>query len=165
MGERQRMRARLTAVLVLFGLLGWAGTSGATDRHADYYYPSPQSTEAYEGRTMVLPESNRRTRVGFVTAVTAAIGARPYKPDFVVFAKGTDAEKLIIVGLDDGRYNSIYRIRALLASLTAMARTTPLFQDMPDVDNLTFLDLCHAMGFVLVTISDGARLTHQIEIR
>ena len=113
----------------------------------------------------MFPEASRRTRVGFVTAVTAAIGARPYKPDFVVFAKGTEAEKLIIVGLDDGRYNSIYRVRALLASLTAMARTTPLFSEMPDVDNLTFLDLCQAMGFIFVTISDGSKLSHQIEVR
>ena len=159
------MRAGSTAVFVLFGIFGWIQAPYAADRHADYYYPSPQTQESYEGRTQVLLESNRRTRVGFVTAVTAAISARPYQPDFVVFAKGAQAEKLIIVGLDDGRYNSIYRIRALLASLTAMARTTPLFQDMPDVENLTFLDLCHAMGFVLVTISDGSKLTHQIEIR
>jgi len=157
--------AILAVVLLSAGVVGGSATSRADDRHADYYYPVPQSKEVYEGRTRMFPESNRRTRIGFVTAVTAAIGGRPYKPDFVVFAKGSEAEKLIIVGLDDGRYNSIYRMRALLASLTAMARTTPLFSDMPDVDNLTFLDLCQAMGFVLVTISDGARLAHQIEIR
>jgi len=159
------MRPVLTAVVLFCGVLGFAQSAAAADRHADYYYPVPQTREVYEGRTQRFPEASRRTRVGFVTAVTAAIGARPYKPDFVVFAKGTRAEKLIIIGLDDGRYNSIYRIRALLASLTAMARTTPLFSEMPDVDNLTFLDLCQAMGFLLVTISDGSKLTHQIEIQ
>ena len=159
------MRLALTVACLFVGILGFVQSPSADDRHAGYYYPAPQTQEVYEGRTGKLPESNRRTRVGFVTAVTAAIGSRPFKPDFVVFAKGTDAEKLIIVGLDDGRYNTIYRVRALLASLTAMARTTPLFKDMPDVANLTFLDLCQAMGFVLVTISDGSTLTHQIEIR
>lgn len=159
------MRPGLTAVLGLIWMWGMAGVAAADDRHAGYYYPDPEVQETYEGRTYVLPEASRRTRVGFVTAVTAAISARPYKPDFIAFAKGTDAEKLIIVGLDDGRYNTMYRIRALLASLTAMARTAPLFAEMPDVDNLTFLDLCQAMGFVQVTVSDGARLTYQILIR
>jgi hypothetical protein len=87
-----------------------------------------------------------------------------YAPTYAIFAKGDDAEKLIIVGLMDGQLDTVYRARALFATLTAVARTTPLFQDLPDADRMTFFDLLKLLGFEQVTITDGAGFAHQVFI-
>lgn len=56
---------------------------------------------------------------GFVTGVTLKQRERPRPPVLAMFAKNDEAEKLIIVGLEDGRLNTIYRTRAVLAMITA----------------------------------------------
>jgi hypothetical protein len=72
--------------------------------------------------------------------------------------------KLIIVGMQDGQLDTVYRARALLASLTASARTTQFFQQNAIADYATFLDFLKLLGFKLVTITDGGAFTHQISI-
>ena len=132
------------------------------DRYVGYYYPAPQTRELYKARVPKVPDASRRSRIAFVTSVTGQTMRLPYPPDYAIFAKGEEARKLIIVGLDSDRYNNLYRMRALLAIMTAISRTTTAFRDAPDSESLTFLDMVHAMGFDSVTISDGATATHQI---
>ena len=91
------------------------------DRHAGYYYPPPQSREIYKARAVTLPDSNRKRRLGFVIAMTTGMMSNSYAPPFAIFAKGKEAEKLIIVAVRDGVYNTLYRGRALFAMLTAVA--------------------------------------------
>lgn len=137
----------------------------ADDRHADYYYPTPQSTEVYVARASVLPEASRRSRIAFVTHVmNEMIRKNPYPPQYAIFAKGAEAEKMIIVGIAGESYNTLYRMRALLAMLTAVARTTPLFKEEQVEDYFTYLDLCKMLGFKLLTVSDGKGFAHQIRI-
>ncbi len=95
----------------------WAG-----DRHAGYYYPEPTTREVYEARSQTLPEADRAARIGFVTGIANHISKRPFPPQAAMFAKGSEAEKLIIVALVDGRIDTIYRARAVLANMTAAAR-------------------------------------------
>ena len=154
------MRLALAAGLVVLA----AGATAAADRHAGYYYPSPQTHETYQARAETLPDSDRRRRIGFVTAMTTQMLANPYPPPCAVFAKGDEAEKLIIVSLHEDGYNTLYRARALLAMLTATARITPFFQQNAVADYFTFLDLAKLLGFVRITISDGDRFAHQITI-
>jgi hypothetical protein len=154
------------ALISLGSLSGRADDTTTTDdRHAEYYYPTPESSEIYNARVQTLPESDRSRRIGFVTALTKQLLEQRYDPGYAVFAKGDNAEKLIIVALQDGRFNTIYRSRALLANLTAIARLTPFFQQYTLADLSTFLDLMKLLGFEQVTISDGAQFAHQIEIR
>jgi hypothetical protein len=134
----------------------------AEDRHVDYYYPKPQTIEIYQVRGETLPGSDRIRRVGFVVELTRQMLDKPYPPEFVVFAKGEDAEKLLIVALKDGVIDTIYRARALLAMLTSVARATPLFQEIGVADSFTFFDLLDMMGFRQVTISDGESFAHQV---
>lgn len=156
--------ARLAPVAALLLLAAASGTQ-ADDRHADYYYPAPQSTEVYEARAEVLPEASRRSRIAFVTHVmNEMIRKNPYPPQYAIFAKGAEAEKMIIVGLEGDRYDTIYRMRALLAMLTAVARTTPLFKEERVEDYYTYLDLCKMLGFKQLTVSDGKKFAHQIRI-
>jgi hypothetical protein len=137
----------------------------ADDRHADYYYPTPQSSEVYEARAETLPEASRRSRIAFVTHVmNEMIRKNPYPPQYAIFAKGTEAEKMIIVGLVGDSYDTLYRMRALLATLTAVARTTPLFKEERVEDYFTYLDLCKMLGFKQLTVSDGKTFAHQIKI-
>ena len=151
---------------VILALTLAAGTAAtADDRHADYYYPTPQSKEAYVARASVLPEASRRSRIAFVTHVmNQMIRKNPYPPQYAIFAKGEQAEKMIIVGIAGESYNTLYRMRALLAMLTAVARTTPLFKEEQVEDYFTYLDLCKMLGFKLLTVSDGKDFAHQIRI-
>ena len=138
--------------------------AAARDRHADYYYPKP-SLETYKARANTLPEASRRSRIAFVTHVmNEMISKNPYPPQYAIFAKGAEAEKMIIVALYSDSYNTLFRMRALLAILTAVARATPLFQEERVEDYFTYLDLCKMLGFKQITISDGATFAHQIKI-
>ena len=87
--------APMTACLV------YAAPASAQDRHAGYYYPVPKTEETYTARARTLPESDRDRRLGFVVAFMAEMAAEAAPQRYVLFAKGTDAEKLIIVALDD----------------------------------------------------------------
>ncbi len=166
------MRNSLTIFLavLLGGGLAWPvlaahEVSHEHDRHAGYYYPPPQSRESYEARAITLPDSDRKRRLGFVIAMTAGMMGNNYAPPFAIFAKGKEAEKLIIVAVRDGVYNTLYRGRALFAMLTAVARTTPIFQEYGVEDVFTFFDLAKLLGFKKITISDGDTYSHQVFIK
>ncbi len=149
------------AVAVIFA----AGAAAAReDRHAGYYYPIPASSEVYVAHARELPDVGRRQRLAFVTGFTVRQLTLPYPPHIALFAKGSDAQKLIIIGLDDNRMNTLYRARAILAMMTATARATPIFQEFKVEEIFTFLDLCKMLGFKQITISDGKHFAHQILI-
>lgn len=157
---RHICRAMLLASILL------TTQAAAEERHAGYYYPVPETQETYRARARTLPEASRQTRISFVTNISnGMISNNPYPPEFAMFAKGARKEKLIIVALRDNAYNTIYRVRALLAQLTAVARTTRVFQEQMKSDHLTFLDLLSMMGFEQLTVSDGKSFAHQILIR
>ncbi|MBE9552152.1 MAG: molybdopterin-guanine dinucleotide biosynthesis protein A [Proteobacteria bacterium] len=153
----------LAAAIVLASFLAPSAAS-AGDRHAGYYYPEPASTETYKARARTLVGADRTQRIAFITGVTLKQRERPHPPIMAMFAKGEKAQKLIIVGLEDGRLNTIYRARAILAMLTATARATPIFREYQVEEIFTFLDLCKMLGFSQVTISDGKDFAHQILI-
>ncbi len=135
------------------------------DRHAGYYYPEPQSEEIYEARSVPLPDSDRSRRLAFVTVLTQQQLTAPYPPSIAMFAKGTEAEKLIIVGLRDGPMDTLYRARGVLAMLTASSRTSELFRQYHVQDIFTFLDLLMLLGFEKLTVSDGKDWAHVIYIQ
>lgn len=152
--------------VLLVALSVWAVSFGAEagDRHAEYYYPKPQSNEIYKARAQKLPDASRESRLAFVTAVTVQQTQAPFPSVTAMFAKGAEAQKLILLGLQDGRLNTVYRARAVLAMLTATARTTPIFQQFQVETIFTFLDLLKMLGFTQVTVSDGREFAHQIKI-
>jgi hypothetical protein len=155
---------QLAVVMLVLSLLGGRAAL-AEDRHAGYYYPVPQTSETYVARASLLPEASRRSRIAFVTHVmNEMIRKNPYPPQYAIFAKGDEAEKMIIVGIAGDSYDTIYRMRGLLAMLTAVARTTPLFKEERVEDYFTYLDLCKMLGFEQLTVSDGRKFAHQIKI-
>ena len=134
----------------------------ADDRHAGYYYPPPGEAERYPVRAQILADVDRGTRLHFVSEIIQAIADNPYPPTYAMFAKGTEAEKLIIVAVQDGFYDTLYRARALFAALTSLARATPLIREFDVENRYTFFDLCYMLGFRQLTITDGRDFVHQI---
>ncbi|MGI9485813.1 MAG: molybdopterin-guanine dinucleotide biosynthesis protein A [Geminicoccaceae bacterium] len=157
------MRRKRWLIFVLLLGLCMASSGHADDRHAGYYYPEPASTEVYRSEVPGIPGANRARRVGFVVAVANAMVEKPYPPRFALFAKGAKAEKLLIVALEDGVLDTIYRARAHLAGLTSLARGTPIFKQV-GAAKLNFFDLLKMLGFEQLTISDGDVFAHQVKV-
>jgi hypothetical protein len=164
MKSKNRLLGAL-ALLALMAVVAWPQEVAARDRHVGYYYPEPTSRETYKARARTLKGANRRGRIAFVTGMTGRILKRPYPPEFSIFAKGSQAEKLIIVSTRGDAYDTLYRARGLLARLTAFARVSPLFKKHAVEDYFTFLDLCKLMGFRQLTVSDGRHFAHQFKIQ
>ncbi|MGS4887618.1 hypothetical protein [Roseibium sp. MB-4] len=138
--------------------------SSAFDSHAGYYYPAPQTSEPYISNVETALDANKRSRAAFVIGLAAQQSKQAYAPGYHLFAKGAELEKLIIVAKGDGQYDTLYRMRALLASLTSMARGTELFARTDQPQELNFLDFCKLIGFKQVTVSNGKDVTHQIKV-
>lgn len=157
-------------VLVLTGgglpmIVAAQSAPGGDSRHESYYYPPISSRETYVSRASVQPDVDRVGRLGFVTGLTEAQMSRPYAPPFVVFAKGGDADRLIIVSVGGSGFQGIYQARAVLAQLTSIARNSQLLRSLKVEDIFTFLDVARMLGFSDVTISDGQSFTHQIKLK
>jgi hypothetical protein len=132
--------------------------------HEGYYYPKPQTLEHYVSSAITLPESDKVRRQAFVIGMTKQLLDGKYAPGFAIFAKGGQSEKLIIVGMIDGQLNTIYRARALLAQLTAIARSTPFFQQNTQPEEANFFDFMKLLGFRQLTITDGRAFAHQVVV-
>lgn len=153
------------AVVISIPVAAPASAQAPRDRHAGYYYPQPVSIEIYKARSQTLPDTSRRRRIGFIINVIGSMRARPYPPIFDIFPKGGKAEKLIIISNRAGRLDTIYRVRGLLATMTSVARTMPIFVKYHVETFFTFLDLLKMLGFKQITVSDGAAFAHQIKIK
>jgi hypothetical protein len=168
MNAASRLAARLLAQrlgVVAAALLAAApGAAQEKDRHAGYYYPPATVSETYEAEASPLAGANRVRRIGFITIIVTKQLSASYPPPYMMFVKGAQGEKLIIIGM--GEYlGNVYRARALLAQLTAQARTTEVFKEVDTEHRLTFLDLLRMLGFEQVTVSDGKTYTLQIAIK
>ena len=162
-----RMTIGLAALLLAVAGAVAAGPVRAQsdDRHAGYYYPEMLTTEVYEARAYTLTEATRKARIAFVTGITNEQNKAPYPPQAAIFAKGVEAEKLIIVALEDGRIDTVFRARAIFAQMTAVARLLPVFSQLGVEDYYTFFDLAKMMGFEQITISNGREFAHQVVIQ
>ncbi len=156
----------LGALLLVFMFGALAIPASAEDRHAGYYYPPLTSEETYAARAATLSDANRELRVQFIVNLTQQMLAKPFAPDYIIYAKGEEAEKMIIVGLNDyGGMSTLFRARATLAMLTSIARGSKLFQEFGVDDFFTFFDLAKLFGFTQITVSDGKAYAHQVQIR
>ena len=152
------------AVLGMFAALAnpAAAQEGA---HAGYYYPEPQSREEYVSRARTMLDADRSRRLQFTQSLTLGQLERPYPPSFAIFAKGDEAEKLIIISMTAGYADTLYRMRGFLAILTHVSRESPLFTSFKVEEIFTFLDLLKMLGFQQLAVSDGDRYAHLILIK
>lgn len=149
-----------------FGLIliasAHATPAAAQDRHEGYYYPEVETRETYVARAQTLRSSNREARLQFVTQLTISQSQSPYPPQYAIFAKGAESQKLIITALDGDVFSTLYRARGVMAQMTAFARTTEFFQEHGVEDLFTFYDLLKLLGFEQLTITDGESWAHQV---
>ena len=157
-------RVLLSVLPLLLAFIVVAPANG-NDRHAGYYYPPIASDEFYRARSRVMDNANRAMRIGFIVAQTEAQRKRIYPPRYAIFTKGDEAEKLIIVGLDGHSFSTLYRVRGVLAQLTASARASALFRNLAVEELFTFFDLARMLGFKQITVSDGKTYSHRIHIK
>jgi len=135
------------------------------DRYIGYYYPKPTATETFESTMQTIANVERAQRIQFVTVVSQGTIQSAYRVPYAVFAKGEKADRLIIVGMQQGELNTVYRMRALLANLTTMSRLSPFFQERTVAEDATFFDLLKLLGFRELTITDGEKATLQVTIK
>ncbi len=168
-----RFHARSAVAVCLLGSIlgiipavsfGDTQSPAKVDLHVNYYYPPITSSEVYRSRTGTLPGSDRSRRITFVTQFMAQMMGGAYAPGYVVFAKGGDAQKMIITATDTDRFATLYQHRALLAVLTAQARGSDLFRQAKVEDVFTFLDLLKLIGFKQLTVTNGVDFAHQFTI-
>ena len=154
-----------TAAVAATLLLAAQTSAAAFDAHAGYYYPEPQTREVYISNLEVAQDAQKRSRAAFVIGLAAQHAKQNHAAGYHLFAKGGDLEKLIIVATGDGQYDTLFRMRALLASLTSLARSTELFARSNHPHELNFLDFCKLIGFKQVTVSNGKDVAHQIKVQ
>ena len=142
-----------------------AAAAPTEDRYIGYYYPKPTSTETFESQLQTIAGAERAQRIQFTTVVSQGTIQSAYRVPYAVFAKGEKADKMIIVGMQQGELNTVYRMRALLANMTTMSRLSPFFQERTVAEDATFFDLLKLLGFRELTITDGEKVTHQVTIK
>ena len=101
----------------------------------------------------------------FTTVVSQGTIQSAYRVPYAVFVKGEKADKMIIVGLEPGDLSTVYRMRAILANMTTMSRLSPFFQERTIAEDANFFDLLKLLGFRQITITDGDKITHQVNIK
>lgn len=135
------------------------------DKYVGYYYPKPTATETYTSPMQTIAGAERAQRVQFATVVSQGTIQSAYRVPYAVFVKGEKADKMIIVGLQPGEMSTIFRARAILANMTTMSRLSPFFQERTIAEDANFFDLLKLLGFQQITISDGDKFTHQVNIK
>jgi hypothetical protein len=151
----------LVAAIFAVGLAGAAAAALAETKDS-YYYPPISSEEVFSRDLGAVSPAGRAVRVGFTTQITKAQLAAPESPRFVIFAKGDEAQHMIIVALDDQVFKTIHRARAVLAQLTSNARGTDFFIQNGIEDHATWFDLAKLLGFEDLVISDGVTWSHRV---
>jgi hypothetical protein len=144
------MRFVLIAAVALvclgfFGMLAQA--KDKIDRHERFYCLEAVSQETYVARAVTLPQATHEPRIGFVTGMTEQKLCAQFPPQFAIFSKGDEAQKLIIVALNDTAIGTVFRTRTLLGQLTAQVRTPQFFQELGVADLFAFFDMAKMMGF------------------
>src|SRR5262249_47356906 len=104
-------------------------------------------------------------RIQFVTVVSQGTIQSAYRVPYSVFAKGEKGDHMIIVGMQQGELNTIYRMRALLANMTTMSRLSPFFQERTVAEDATFFDLLNLLPFRQPPITAGEKFTQEVTIK
>lgn len=152
----------MTRILIAAIIAAGLGGAAMADTKDTYYYPAISSEEVFSRDLGTTPPAGRVVRVGFTTQITKAQLDAPESPRFVIFAKGADAQHMVIIALDDDIFKTVYRARAVLAQLTSNARGTDFFIENGIQSHATWFDLAKLLGFEDLVISDGATWSHRV---
>lgn len=150
----------LTIVLCLVAL-----PLAAQDKYEGYHYPPVTSSEVFDRVVRSPGVANKAVRVDFLTQLTKAQLAAPEAPQYAFFAKGEGSRQLIVIGLDDQTFKTLYRARGVMAQMTANVRSSPIFQGQNLQFLATFYDLLQILEFDSLVLSDGDSWAHRVEFK
>lgn len=150
----------LTFVICLIAL-----PLAAQDKYEGYYYPPVSSSEVFDRVIRAPGVATKEVRIDFLTQMTKAQLAAPAAPQYAVFAKGEGASQLIIVGLEDDTFKTLYRARGVMAQMTANVRSSPIFRGQNLQFLATFYDLLQILEFDSLVLSDGETWAHKVEFK
>ncbi len=150
--------------LAVFALI-WSAGIALADNNVGYYYPEVTSTEVFDRVVRTSDASSKAVRVDFINSITSAQLDAPESPRFVFFAKGDDAATLILTGLDDDVFSTIYRARAVMAQLTVSIRKSGFFKHEELQYLATFYDFLQLLEFDELLMTDGETWTHRVDFK
>lgn len=152
---------------IMLGLAALAITPDAgraQDRYEGYYYPPIGSFETFDRVLQVTPPAARELRIEFATLLTLSQRDVPYAPQYTAFAKGGEAETLIVIALEDEIFRTLYRARAVMARTTASIRATEFFVAQGLQFDGTFYDMLQILQFNRLILTDGETWTHEVRL-
>lgn len=156
----------MRALLAVLAVLALALPAVADeDSREDYYYPPVTSEEEFKREIGQGPPADRAVRVAFITEITRSQFEAPAKPRIALFAKGAEAEHMIVTALDDEVFKTLFRARAVLAQMTASARQTDFFVETGINTHATWFDLLKLLGFQDIVITDGESWAHRVVLQ
>ena len=159
LGENYMFRI-LTIILCLIAM-----PLAAQDKYEGYYYPPISTTEVFDRVVRAPGVANKAVRVDFLTQLTKAQLAAPEAPQYAFFAKGEGSTQMIVVGLDDQTFKTLFRARGVMAQMTANVRSSPIFQGQNLQFLATFYDLLQILEFDSLVLSDGENWAHKVEFK
>ena len=137
----------------------------AEDKYEGYYYPPVTSTEVFDRVVRAPGVATKEVRIDFLTQLTKAQLAAPSAPQYAFFAKGAGASKLIVVGLEDDTFKTLYRARGVMAQMTANVRSSPIFRGQNLQFLATFYDLLQILEFDSLVLTDGESWAHRVDFK
>ncbi len=152
----------LVRLLCAAAIAGFAALPAAADRQEGYYYPPVTSEEEFSRSLISGPPADQGAREAFVVLINKALLEAPDNPMFSLFAKGKDSRRLIMVGLEDEPFRTLFRARGVLAQLTYNLRGTAFFVEQGLETEATFYDLLQMLDFESLTVTNGLDWTHRV---
>lgn len=162
---RSQTARRLALAAGLAAMTAVPALGQTEDTREGYYYPEVGSEEVFDRDIGQGPPTNRLTRVAFVTELTRQQHAAQTPPRIAIFAKGAEAEHMIITALEPGIFESLFRARAVLAQLTATARQAEIFTKTSMAADVTWFDLVKLLGFEDIVVTDGVSWAHRVVLK
>ena len=129
------------------------------------FYPTPKGIENYKSRRRVLSNTQNKTRIVFVNNILRSFFQRGAQERVLVFAKGKNAENMIIMDSVDGNLSTIFKVRAFIEVLPVLLRNTPIYRKFKNNEIPPFLDLAKMNGFKTVTFTDGDKYSYKFILK
>jgi hypothetical protein len=141
------------------------GEVGGKELNGHQFYPTPKVIENYKSRRRVLTGTQNKTRIAFANNILRAFIHRDVKERVFVFAKGKNAENMIIMDSVNGNLNTIFKVRAFIEVLPVLLRNTPIYRKFKNSEIPPFLDLAKMNGFKTVIFTDGDKYSFRFILK
>jgi len=158
---------KLTKLLCAAGSMALCVTAtslsaSSAEKYVGYYYPEVTSHELFDRVIQESPPAIHDIRVEFATMLSLSQHDAPYPPSYAAYAKGSEADTLIITGLNDDVFKTLYRARAIMARTSSTLRASDFFLSQGLQYDATFYDMLQILEFRRLILTDGETWAHEV---